>query len=71
MFGSFTISTSKKKWTEVAPNKVDDTAAIRLKLETERQEILGKLSFLTAKDKDYAMLDHKFNELTKRINELR
>ncbi|MFM9531974.1 ribosomal protection-like ABC-F family protein [Lysinibacillus sp. IITD104] len=61
----------KKKWTEVAPNKVDDTAAIRLKLETERQEILGKLSFLTAKDKDYAMLDQKFNELTKRINELR
>lgn len=61
----------KKKWTEVAPNKVDDTAAIRLKLETERQEILGKLSFLTAKDKDYAMLDQQFNELTKRINELR
>lgn len=61
----------KKKWTEVTPNKVDDTAARRLKLETERQEILGKLSFLTDKDKDYAMLDQKFNELTKRINELR
>jgi len=50
---------------------VDDTAALRLKLETERQEILGKLSFLTVKDKDYTMLDQKFNELTKRINELR
>ncbi|MGR6904245.1 ribosomal protection-like ABC-F family protein [Lysinibacillus capsici] len=61
----------KKKWTEVTPNKVDDTVALRLKLETERQEILGKLSFLTDKDKDYAMLDQKFNELTKRINELR
>lgn len=60
----------KKKWTEVTPNKVDDTAALRLKLETERQEILGKLSFLTVKDKDYTMLDQKFNELTKRINEL-
>ncbi|UUV24229.1 MULTISPECIES: ribosomal protection-like ABC-F family protein [Lysinibacillus] len=61
----------KKKWTEVTPNKVDDTVALRLKLETERQEILGKLSFLTDKDKDYAMLDQKFNELTKRINKLR
>lgn len=61
----------EKKWTEVTPEKVDDTAALRLKLETERQEILGKLSFLTAKDKDYAMLDQKFNELTKQINELR
>lgn len=61
----------KKKWTEVTPSKVDGTAALRLKLETERQEILGKLSFLTVKDKDYVLLDQKFNELTKRINELR
>ena len=50
--------------------QIDKTAAIRLKLETERQEVLGKLSFLTAKDKEYEVLDQKFNELTKRINEL-
>ncbi|MEK5488746.1 MULTISPECIES: ribosomal protection-like ABC-F family protein [Lysinibacillus] len=61
----------KKKWRKDAPKQVDDTVALRLKLETERQEILGKLSFLTAKDKDYPMLDQKFNELTKQINELK
>lgn len=61
----------KKKWRKDAPKQVDDTVAFRLKLETERQEILGKLSFLTAKDKDYPMLDQKFNELTKQINELK
>ncbi|MFJ7921165.1 ribosomal protection-like ABC-F family protein [Lysinibacillus fusiformis] len=49
----------------------EDVMTLRLKLETERQEILGKLSFLTAKDKDYAKLDEKFNELTKQINELK
>lgn len=61
----------KKKWRKDASKQVDDTVAFRLKLETERQEILGKLSFLTAKDKDYPMLDQKFNELTKQINELK
>lgn len=60
-----------KKWRESIPQQQDDTSAQRLKLENERQEILGKLSFLTAKDKEYAVLDRKFNELTKQINELR
>ncbi|MGE7674597.1 ribosomal protection-like ABC-F family protein [Lysinibacillus sp. NPDC094403] len=61
----------EKKWRNNSPAQVDDKATLRLKLENERQEILGKLSFLTVKDKDYAMLDQKFNELTKRINELK
>ncbi|MFJ5792225.1 ribosomal protection-like ABC-F family protein [Lysinibacillus sp. NPDC093197] len=61
----------EKKWRESAPPQVNDTSALRLKLENERQEILGKLSFLTAKDKEYAVLDRKFNELTKQINDLR
>lgn len=52
------------------PSQIDDTMTIRLKLERERQEVLGRLSFLTIKDKEYATLDQKFNELTKRINEL-
>ncbi len=43
---------------------------LRLKLENERQEVLGKLSFLTPKDKEYAMLDQKFNEITKQIKKL-
>lgn len=59
-----------KKWQDNPPTSADNLASLRLKLENERQEILGKLSFLTAKDKDYAMLDQTFNELTKRINEL-
>lgn len=61
----------EKKWMATTPKQADDQEALRLKLETERQEILGKLSFLTAKDKDYAMLDQKFNDLTKQINALK
>ncbi|GLC89528.1 ribosomal protection-like ABC-F family protein [Lysinibacillus piscis] len=61
----------EKKWrTNEASQQADDTA-LRLKLENERQDILGKLSFMTAKDKDYAMLDQQFNELTKQINTLK
>lgn len=60
----------EKKWRKEVKQE-EDVMTLRLKLETERQEILGKLSFLTAKDKDYAKLDEKFNELTKRINELK
>ncbi|MEG0259511.1 MAG: ABC-F type ribosomal protection protein [Lysinibacillus sp.] len=59
----------QRQWKE-SSKQLDDTAANRLKLETERQEVLGRLSFLTVKDKEYAMLDQKFNELTKRISEL-
>ncbi|MFY2308754.1 ribosomal protection-like ABC-F family protein [Lysinibacillus fusiformis] len=60
----------EKKWRKEVKQD-EDVMTLRLKLEMERQEILGKLSFLTAKDKDYAKLDEKFNELTKRINELK
>ncbi len=60
----------EKKWRKEVKQD-EDVMTLRLKLETERQEILGKLSFLTAKDKDYAKLDEKYNELTKRINELK
>lgn len=59
----------QRQWEE-KPSQIGDTAAIRLKLEAERQEVLGRLSFLTSKDKEYATLDQKFIELTKRINEL-
>ncbi|WP_102348494.1 ribosomal protection-like ABC-F family protein [Bacillus sp. Marseille-P3661] len=44
---------------------------LRLKLETERQEVLGKLSFMSSKDKEYVELDLRFNELTKQINVLK
>jgi len=48
----------------------DNVEEMRLKLETERQEVLGKLSFMTPKDSEYAELDKKFLELTRRIKEL-
>lgn len=59
----------QRKWPG-STTQMEDTAAIRLKLETQRQEVLGRLSFLTAKDQEYAVLDQKFKELTKQINEL-
>lgn len=38
-----------------------------LQLETERQAVLGKLSFMKPGDKEYAALDSRFNELTEKI----
>ncbi|MGE7602645.1 ribosomal protection-like ABC-F family protein [Peribacillus sp. NPDC097675] len=59
----------QKQWQE-APQKRDSQVERRLKLENERQEVLGKLSFMTPKDKAYTELDLRFKELTKQINEL-
>lgn len=59
----------QKQLNEVSPKR-DNLDELRLKLETERQEVLGKLSFMTPKDKAYAELDKKFKELTKQINKL-
>lgn len=52
------------------PQKRDNTAELRLKLETERQEVLGRLSFMTQNDQGYRELDEKFKILTKQIKEL-
>ena len=49
----------------------DDKEDRRMKLETERQEVLGRLSFISPGDEDYAELDKKFIELTKLLNELK
>lgn len=59
------------KETKELPREQDSTNELLLKLETERQEVLGKLSFLTSKDSEYAELDSKFNALTKQINQLK
>ncbi|MDK8642565.1 ribosomal protection-like ABC-F family protein [Niallia taxi] len=59
----------RKQWQSHAPAR-DDKKELRLKLETERQEILGKLSFMLPQDKEYPELDAKFNELTKKLKEL-
>lgn len=53
-----------------APER-DDTAELLMRLETERQEVLGKLSFMAAKDPQYGELDRRFNELTQEIKKHR
>lgn len=60
----------QKQLSEV-PQKSSELEELRLKLETERQEVLGKLSFMTAKDQSYQELDRKFNELTRKLKELK
>lgn len=62
--------TIKKELDEPASER-DDKEEQRMKLETERQEVLGRLSFMVPGDEGYAELDRKFIELTKRINELK
>ena len=42
-----------------------------LKLEVERQAVLGELSFMQRTDRKYGELDRRFNELTKQIKALK
>ncbi|SDJ79346.1 ribosomal protection-like ABC-F family protein [Sediminibacillus albus] len=67
---NFVIANQKIQKQMDQARKTDDQQELRLTLETERQEVLGKLSFMTPTDKTYAELDNKFKELTKQINEL-
>ncbi|MGG4169013.1 ribosomal protection-like ABC-F family protein [Rossellomorea vietnamensis] len=62
--------TIKKELDEPASER-DDKEEQRMKLETERQEVLGRLSFMMPGDEGYAELDRKFIELTGEINELK
>ncbi|WP_413364259.1 ribosomal protection-like ABC-F family protein [Lysinibacillus sp. 3P01SB] len=56
---------------KVPQKGIDEKEELRMKLENERQHVLGKLSILTNKDEEYAELDAKFLKLTKRINALK
>ncbi|WP_039871706.1 ribosomal protection-like ABC-F family protein [Halobacillus sp. BAB-2008] len=56
-----------RKGTRVKP--VEESEAMRMRLETERQEVLGKLSFLLPGDDAYQELDAKFKELTRLIHQ--
>jgi macrolide transport system ATP-binding/permease protein len=62
--------TIKKQLDEPASERNDKEEWL-MKLETERQEVLGRLSFMMQDDKEYSELDKKFIELTKQINELK
>ena len=59
----------QKQLNKLVPKR-DNLEELRLKLETERQEVLGKLSYLTPNDEAYKELDKKFIELTKQLKEL-
>ncbi|MFA9560148.1 ribosomal protection-like ABC-F family protein [Evansella sp. AB-rgal1] len=67
----YVISNQKiqRQWND-EPLKRDDLDELRLTLETERQEALGKLSFMTPNEKEYKKLDEKFKELTRKIKNL-
>lgn len=62
--------TIQKKWDSNGETKENGEDNLRLKLETERQEVLGKLSYLTPGDPSYVELDERFRELTEEINRL-
>nr|WP_295969797.1 ABC-F type ribosomal protection protein [uncultured Bacillus sp.] len=64
-----TNCTIERQWKDAVPERKTNEEH-RLKLETARQEVLGKLSFMKPNDKGYAELDLQFKELTKQINEL-
>lgn len=49
----------------------DEQEELRLKLETQRQEVLGKLSFMVPGNEEYAELDRMFKELTEQINKMK
>ncbi|GAA0361848.1 ribosomal protection-like ABC-F family protein [Bacillus horti] len=49
---------------------IADKGERRLQLETQRQEVLGKLSFMSPGSPEYKELDLKFRELTEQIKKL-
>lgn len=61
-----------QEWEErkVAPQQ-SHVAEEQLRIETELQAVLGKLSMLKPGDKIYPELDRKFHELSKQLRELR
>lgn len=66
----FSNHTIFKQFNEKESPKREDNEELRLTLETERQEVLGKLSFMTPNNKEYEVLDLRFKELTKLIKDL-
>lgn len=50
--------------------EMEDTVLKRLQLENQKQEILGKLSYLTSKDREYEDLDKQFIEIIQQLKSL-
>lgn len=62
-----TFSEWNERGTAVQPEKSEEE---RLRLETELQAVLGKLSMLKSGDAEYVELDQNFYNLSKRLREL-
>lgn len=58
----------KQSTLEIA--SVDDVQERKMRLETERQEVLGKLSFAAPGSQEYQALDKRFLELTRELKGL-
>ncbi|GKV68596.1 nucleotide-binding protein ExpZ [Sporosarcina sp. NCCP-2716] len=63
---------SLAEWEDrIAETPVQNGEQNRLRLETELQAVLGKLSLLSAGSPDYAALDRQFNDLNRQLRELK
>ncbi|TWT02270.1 ribosomal protection-like ABC-F family protein [Planomicrobium sp. CPCC 101079] len=62
---------SYREWQDKKAERKENRENEILALETERQAVLGKLSFMQPNDKKYAELDSRFNQLTKEIQAIR
>ncbi|SES30276.1 ribosomal protection-like ABC-F family protein [Psychrobacillus sp. OK032] len=72
VFENKTIRKVEMNYNEWTHKNEETSREIQLmKLETERQAVLGELSYLQKKDAKYSKLDQQFIALTKQINELR
>lgn len=65
------LSTTLQEWEEqqIAPPR-EPSVEERLRMETELQAVLGKLSMLKPGDAEYAGLDRAFHELSRKLREL-
>lgn len=71
VFGNGELGKYESGYAQWSAKKAGHVESDYLQLETERQAVLGKLSFMKPEDKEYAALDSRFNELTKKIKSLK
>ena len=70
VFGNGKLVKYESGYARWSGKKAEHVESNFLQLETERQVVLGKLSFMKPGCKEYAALDSRFNELAKKIKSL-
>lgn len=70
VFGNGKLLKCESGYAQCSAKKAEHVESDFLQLETERQAVLGKLSFMKPEDKGYGALDSRFNELTQKIKSL-